>query len=298
MVFQMGTESLKLHRRHFLSFAARTTALLGVVGRASALDYPRRPVHLIVPFASGTSPDIIARLAGQALSERLGQPVVVENKPGAASNIGTEFVVRAAPDGYTLLLLTPTNAINQSIYTHLNFDFTRDIVPIASISSSLFVMVVSPSISVKTIPEFISYAKANAGKVNMASGGIGTPPHVCGELFKMMTGIDMVHVPYRGSYTTDLISGQVPIGFPPIARVIGYICAGKLRALGVTTSTRSAELPDVPAIGEFVQGYEASGSLGIGAPKGISSDAVDTLNKEINKVLAEPSLKARLWSWA
>ena len=285
---------MKLHRRQFLSFAARTTALLGVVGRASALDYPSRPVHLIVPFASGSSPDIIARLAGQTLSQRLGQPVVVENKPGAAGNIGTEFVVRAAPDGYTLLLLTPTNAINQSIYTHLNFDFTRDIVPIASISSSLYVMVVSPSISVKTIPEFISYAKANAGKVNMASAGIGTPPHVCGELFKMMTGIDMVHVPYRGSPTTDLISGQVQVGFPPIASVIGYIRAGKLRALGVTTSTRSAELPDVPAIGEFVQGYQASGWLGIGAPKGISSDAVDTLNKEINKVLAEPNIKARL----
>jgi tripartite-type tricarboxylate transporter receptor subunit TctC len=285
---------MKLHRRQFLGFAVRTTALFGVVGRASALDYPSRPVHLIVPYPSGISPDIIARLAGQALSQRLSQPVVVENKPGAAGNIGTEFVVRAIPDGYTLLLLTPTNVINQSIYTHLNFDFARDIVPIASIDSSRFVMVVSPSISAKTIPEFISYAKANAGKLNMASAGIGTAPHVCGELFKMMTGIDMVHVPYRGSYTTDLISGVVQVGFPPIASVIGYIRAGKLRALGVTTSTRSAELPDVPAIGEFVQGYQASGWLGIGAPKGISSDVVDTLNNEINNVLAEPNLKALL----
>ena len=285
---------MKLHRRQFLSFAARTTALFGVVGRAAALDYPTRSVHLIVPYSPGASPDIIGRLAGPALSERLGQPVVVENKPGAAGNIGTEFVVRAAPDGYTLLLLTTTNAINQNLYNHLNFDFMRDIVPIASIDSGPFVMVVNPSVDAKTIPEFISYAKANAGKLNMASGGIGTPPHVCGELFKMMTGIDMVHVPYRGSPTTDLISGQVQVSFPPIASVIGYIRAGKLRALGVTTSTRSAELPDVPAIGEFVQGYEASGWLGIGAPKGILSDVVDTLNKEINEVLAEPNLKARL----
>ena len=285
---------MKLHRRHFLSFAARTTALFGVVGGASARDYPTQPVRLIVPYPSGTSPDIIARLAGQALSERLGQPVVIENRPGAAGNIGTEFVVRATPDGYTLLLLAPTNAINQSLYNHLNFDFARDIVPIASINNSPFVMVVGPSVDAKTIPEFISYAKAKAGKVNMASGGTGTPPHVCGELFKMMTGIDMVHVPYRGSYTPDLLSGEVQVAFSPIATVIGYIRAGKLRALGVTTSTRSAELPDVPAIGEFVQGYEASGWLGIGAPKGISSDVVHTLNKEINKVLAEPSLKARL----
>jgi tripartite-type tricarboxylate transporter receptor subunit TctC len=285
---------MKLHRRQFLSFAARTTALFGVVGGASARDYPTRPVRLIVAYPSGISPDIIARLAGQALSERLGQPVVIENRPGAAGNIGNEFVVRATPDGYTLLLLALTNAINQSLYNHLNFDLARDIVPIASIDSGFFVMVVSPSIDAKTIPEFISYAKEKAGKVNMASAGIGTAPHVCGELFKMMTGIDMMHVPYRGNYTPDLLSGEVQVAFPPIATVIGYIRAGKLRALGVTTSTRSAELPDVPAIGEFVRGYEASGWLGIGAPKGISSDVVDTLNKEINKVLAQPSFKARL----
>jgi tripartite-type tricarboxylate transporter receptor subunit TctC len=285
---------MNLHRRQFLSFAVRTTALFGVVGGASARDYPTGPVRLIVPYPSGISPDIIARLAGQALSEQISQSVVIENKPGAAGNIGTEFVARATPDGYTLLLLAPTNAINQSLYKHLNFDFTRDIVPIASINSSPFVMVVNPSVDAKTIPEFISYAKARAGNVNMASGGIGTPPHVCGELFKMMTGIDMVHVPYRGNYTPDLLSGVVQVAFPPIASVIGYIRAGKLRGLGVTTSTRSAELPDVPAIGEFVQGYEASGWLGIGAPKGISSDVVDTLNKEINRVLAEPKLKARL----
>jgi tripartite-type tricarboxylate transporter receptor subunit TctC len=285
---------MTLHRRQFLSFAVRTTALFGIAGEASARDYPSRPVHLIVPYSPSASPDIVGRLAGQALSERLGQPVVVENKPGAAGNIGTEFVVRAAPDGYTLLLLTTTNAINQSLYNHLNFDFTRDIVPIASIDSGPFVMVVNLSVDAKTIPEFISYAKANAGKLNMASAGIGTPPYVCGELFKMMTGIDMVHVPYRGSPTADLISGQVQVGFPPIASVIGYIRAGKLRALGVTTSTRSAELPDVPAVGEFVRGYQASGWLGIGGPKGISSDVVDTLNKEINDVLAEPDIKARL----
>jgi tripartite-type tricarboxylate transporter receptor subunit TctC len=285
---------MTLNRRAFLHLGASAITLTVARTRASALDYPTRPVHLVVPFPSGGSPDIVTRLVSQSLSDRLSQPVLVENKPGAAGNIGTEFVVRAAPDGYTLLLLTPTNAINQTLYNHLNFDFTRDIVPIASINSSPFVMVVSPSVSAKTIPEFIAYAKANLGKINMASGGIGTPPHVCGELFKMMSGIDMVHVPYRAPYMTDLLSGQVQVSFPPIASVIEYIRGGKLRALGVTTSKRAAELPDIPAIGEVVHGYEASGWLGIGAPKGISNDVVETLNRQINGILADSDVKTRL----
>jgi tripartite-type tricarboxylate transporter receptor subunit TctC len=228
------------------------------------------------------------------VSDRIHQPVAVENKPGAGGNIGTEFVVRAPPDGYTLLLLTPSNTINVSLYKNLNFDFLSDILPVASINSSPFVMTVGPSVPAKTIPEFIAYAKANPGKINMASGGIGTPNHVCGELFNMMAEVEMVHVPYRGSYLTDLLGGQVQVAFSPIATVIETIRVGKLRALGVTTAERAAELPDVPAIGESVRGYEASGWLGIGAPKGTPNEIVERLNKEINAVLADSEVKGRL----
>ena len=253
-----------------------------------------RPVHIVVGFPAGLSPDIVARIVGQPLSQRLGQPVVIENKPGAGGNTGTDFVARATPDGYTLLLVTATNTVNATLYQNLDFDFSRDIVPVAGLDRGASVMVVNPSVPAKTVLEFIAYAKANPGKITFASAGIGTPPHVCGALLMMLSGIQMLHVPYRGSFLPDLIGGQVQVCFSPVATVIEYIRTGKLRALGVTTATRVSELPDVPAIGEFVQGYEASGWLGIGAPKGTSTDVISKLNTEINAVLAVPDVKARL----
>ena len=256
--------------------------------------YPSRPVRIIVGFPAGLSPDVQARLVGQGLSERIGQPVVIENRPGAGGNTGTEFVVRAPPDGCTLLLITPSNTINATLYDNLNFNFIRDIAPVASINRGPFVMVVNPFFPSKTIPEFIAYAKANPEKVNLGSPGIGTPAHVCGALLKMLTGVDLVHVPYRGSYMPDLLGGQVQVSFSPIPTVIEYIRTGKLRALGVTTAMRARELPDVPSIGEFVPAYEASGWLGIGAPKGTSSEIIEWLNKEISSVIADPNVKADL----
>jgi len=265
------------------------------VSRAAlALDYPRRPVRIIVGFPAGVAPDIVARLTGQALSERLGQQFIVENRPGAGSNIGAEIVVRAAPDGYTLLLVHLANAINASLYTDLKFAFIRDIAPVATIGKAPFVMVVNPSLPAKTVPEFIFYAKANPGKITMGSGGIGTPNHVFGELFKIMTGVELIHVPYRGPYMPDLLSGQMQVMFNPIPQSIEYIRAGKLRALGVTTAKRVEALPGVPAVGDFVTGYEANGWLGIGAPKGTSAEIVEKLNKEISASVADLNFQARL----
>jgi tripartite-type tricarboxylate transporter receptor subunit TctC len=260
-----------------------------------AQAYPTRPVRLVVGYAAAGANDILGRIMGQWLSERLGRPFVIENRPGAASNIATEVVVRAPADGYTLLVGGTTNAINATLYDKLNFDFIRDIAPVASICSGPFVIVVNPSLPAKTVPEFIAYAKANPGKINMASAGTGNTTHLSGELFKMITGVDMVHVPYRGGAPalTDLIGGQVQVFFAPIAASIEPIRAGKLRALAVTTSTRSEALPDIPTVGEFVPGFESSGWIGFGAPKG-TIEIVDKLNKEINAALADPKMKARL----
>ena len=263
---------------------------------ATAQAYPLRPVRLVVNFPAGGQADIIGRLIGQSLSERLGQQFVIENRPGAGGTIGTEAVVRALPDGYTLLQVTEGNAINTTVYEKLSFNFIRDIVPVASIARVPSVMVVNPSIPAKTIPEFIIYAKANPGKINMASTGNGTSPHVTGELFKMMTGIDMVHIPYRGGAPalTDLLGGQVQVFFASPPSSIEYIRAGKLRALAVTTATRLEALPDIPTLGDFLPGFEASGWHGIGVPKNTPAEIVAKLNKEINAALLDSKIKARL----
>jgi tripartite-type tricarboxylate transporter receptor subunit TctC len=261
-----------------------------------AQDYPTRPVHLIVGLAAGSSPDIIARLTAQWLSTRLGQPVVVDNRPGASATIATGLVVRAQPDGYTLLQVSSSNAVSASLYKNLDYDFVRDIAPVGGICASPNIMVVNPSFPAKTIPEFIAYAKANPGKINMASPGIGTEVHVAGELFKMMADIDMTHVPYRGGGPAlgDLIAGQVQVMFPSSSSAFGYIESGTLRPLGVSTSTRLKGLPDVPTIAEFVPGYETSGWFGIGAPRNTSAAIIDRLNNEINAAIADPGAKARL----
>ncbi len=281
------------HRRRFLHLAAGAAALPAASRIASAQTYPARPVRIVVALPAGIAPDIIARLVGQGLSERLGQPFVVENRPGAGTNIGTEAVVRAPADGYTLLLVTVESAINASLYDKLNFNFMRDIAPVASITRAPFVMVVNPSVPAKTVPEFIAYAKAHPGKINMASAGNGTANHVFGEQFKMMTGVDLVHVPYRSSYMPDLLGGQVQVIFTAIATVIEYVRDGKLRALAVTTATRSDALPDIPTMSEFVPGYEASAWNGVGVPKGTSTEIIEALNKEINAVVAAPNFKMR-----
>jgi tripartite-type tricarboxylate transporter receptor subunit TctC len=286
---------MKLPRRKVLHLAAVAAALPAVSWMARAESYPTRPVHIIVPFAPGITPDILARLMGQWLSERLGQSFVVENRPGAGANVGTELVAKAAPDGYTLLLVTFANAVNATLYDNLSFNFIRDIVPVASLGRSPVVMEVNPSFPAKTVPEFIAYAKANPGKVNMASGGNGVPSHVAGELFKMMAGVDLLHVPYRnGNPLPDLLGGQVQVYFSPIPASIGFIRAGKLRALAVTGATRSEVLPDIPTVAEFIPGYEAMSWYGVGAPKNTPADIVDKLNKEINTALADPAIQARL----
>jgi tripartite-type tricarboxylate transporter receptor subunit TctC len=286
---------MKLPRRTFLRLATIAAALSALLRMARGESYPKQPVHIIVPFAPGITPDILARLFGQRLSERLGQPFVVENRPGAGANVGTELVAKAAPDGYTLLMVTFANAVNATLYDHLSFDFTRDIVPVASLSRSPLVMEVNPSFPAKAVPEFIAYAKANPGKVNMASGGNGVPSHVAGELFKMMAGVDMLHVPYRnGNPLPDLLGGQVQVYFSPIPASIGFIRAGKLRALAVTGATRSEVLPDVPTVAEFLPGYEAMSWYGVGVPTNTPADIVDKLNREINAALADPAIQARL----
>ena len=285
---------MKLSRRKFLQLAAAAAALPAMSNIASALDYPTRPVRFVVGFPAGSATDIVARLIAQSLSGQLGQQFIVDDRPGAGSNLAAEVVVRAEPDGYTLLQVASPNAINATLYDNLSFNFIRDIAPVAGIMRYPYVMVVNSSLPAKTVPEFIAYAKANPGKINMASAGNGTAPHVFGELFMMMTGVKMLHVAYRGSYFSDLIGGQVQVVFSPLPSTIGYIKAGTLRALAVTTATRSDALPDIPTVGDFVAGYEASSWQGVGAPRKTPAAIIDKLNTEINAVIAEPKIKARL----
>jgi tripartite-type tricarboxylate transporter receptor subunit TctC len=286
---------MKLSRRTFLHLAAGAAVLPITSGLARAQTYPTRPVRVIVGFTPGSAPDIVARLVGQWLSERLDQQFLVENRGGAGGNIGTEVVVRAPPDGYTLLLVGAPNAINTTLYDKLGFNFLRDIAPVAGISRDRLVMVVHPSFPAKTVPEFIAYAKAHPRKVTMGSAGNGSSTHVSGELFKMMAGIDMIHVPYRGGaqVMTDLIAGQVQVSFMGLAVAIEHIRSGKLRALAVTAATHSDVLPDIPTVGDFVPGYEASAFWGVGAPRNTPAEIIDKLNKEINAGLAEPKIRAR-----
>jgi tripartite-type tricarboxylate transporter receptor subunit TctC len=286
--------AMKLPRRRFLHLAAGAVALPAVPRFARADTYPTRPVRVIVPFPAGQATDSVARIVGQSLSERLGQQFVIENRTGAGGNIGTESVVKASPDGYTLLLATLPNVINTTLYHNLNFDFIRAITPVASIGGGAYVVVINPSVPAKTVPEFIAYAKANPGKVNMASSGIGSTSHVFGELFEMMTGVKLVHVPYRGGYVADLLGGQVQVVFGSIAASIQHIKSGMLRALAVTTATRSDALPDVPTLAESVPDYEASVWYGFGAPKDTPAEVIGRLNKEINVAAADPATKARL----
>ena len=287
---------MKLSRRRFLHLVATAAALPALSRCAPAQAYPARPVRVLEGFGSGSSADLAARLIGHWLSERLGQHFVIENRPGAGSNVATEAVIRAAPDGYTLLTCVTANAINATLYEKLNFNFIRDIAPVAGLLRMSLVMLVNPSLAAKTLPEFIAYAKANPGKVNIAVPGNGSGPHVAGELFKMMAEINIVNVPYRGPAPafTDLISGQVQGMFVALPAAIGYIRAGELRALAVTSASRSSELPDVPAVAEFVQAYEASGWIGIGAPKSTPAAIIDKLNSNITAGLADPQLKARI----
>jgi tripartite-type tricarboxylate transporter receptor subunit TctC len=287
---------MKIPRRRFLELAVGATALPAASGIASAQSYPTRPVRIVVGYAAGGGTDLVARLMGQWLSERLGQPFVIENRTGAATNIGTEAVVRAPADGYTLLLAHTANAINATLYEKLNFNFIRDIAPVAAIIRVPTVMVVNPSLPAKTVSEFIAYASANPGRINMASGGAGGPDHMSGELFKAMTGVNMVHVPYRGlsPALTDLLGGQVQVIFSSLPAAIEYIRANKLRALAVTTATRFEGAPDIPTVGEVVPGYEASQWYGVGVPKNTPVAIVEKLNKEINAGLANPKLKAQL----
>ena len=287
---------MKLPRRKFLRMAAAAAIAPALPSAAWAQTYPARPVRLIVPFAPGGGSDIFARLIGQWLSERLGQPFIIDNRPGAGSNIGTEAVVNAHPDGYTLLLVNAANAINATLYDRLNFNFARDIVPVAGLIRVPNVVVVNPSVPAKTISELIAYTKANPDKINMGSAGTGSTPHVAGELFKMMTGARMAHVPYRGvaPALTDLLGGQIQVIFATMPSSIAYIRAGTLRALAVTSTMRSQELPDVPVVSEFVPGYEASNWYGVAVPKITSAEIVMKLNQEINAALADPKMKARL----
>jgi tripartite-type tricarboxylate transporter receptor subunit TctC len=285
---------MKFPRRRFLHLATGAAALPAVSRIAWAQTYPSRPVRIIVPFPAGQATDSIARLMSQSLSERLGQAFVVENRTGAGGNIGTEAVVRAPPDGYTLLLAGLSSATNATLYKKLNFDFIQDIAPVASIAGGPYVMVINPSVPAKTVQEFIVYAKANPGKINMASSGNGSVSHVFGELFKMMAGVDLVHVPYRGGYVPDLLGGQTQVVFGTMASCIELIRAGKLRALAVTTAMRSTALPDVPVMDESVPGYEANQWYGLGAPRNTPAEVIDKLNKEINAFAADPNMKTRL----
>ena len=287
---------MKLQRRRFLRLAAGAAALPALPPRAWALDYPTRPVRIVVPYPAGIAPDIVARVVAQPLSQRLKQQFIVDNRPGGASNVGTAMVVHAAPDGYTLLVVTTTNAINASLYDNLDFDLIRDFAPVAGLVRLGLVIVVHPSVPAQTLAEFIAYAKANPGKIDYASVGSGAATNVAGELFKEMAGVNLVNVPYRGSYLPDLLSGQVQASFTPILQSVEYIKAGKLRALAVTGATRSASLPDVPAAAEFVPGYEAYVWDAVGAPAKTPAEIIELLNKEINAVLLDPMIKAQFAS--
>jgi tripartite-type tricarboxylate transporter receptor subunit TctC len=287
---------MKLPRREFLHLAMGATALSALADTALALDYPTRPVHLISGYAAGGVVDIIARLIGSQLSERLGQSFIIEDRPGAGSNLATELVVRAAPDGYTLLLSSASNSWNATLYEKLNFDFIRDTAPVATITHSFNVMNVHPSVPANTVPEFIAYARANAGKINMASAGLGSSPHLYGELFKIMAGVDLVTVQYRGGGPAlpDLLSGQCQVMFDSIVSSIEHIRAGRLRVLAVTSAKRASVLPDVPAIAEFVPGYEGTGWQGISAPKNTPAEIIERINHAVNAALLSPEFKARL----
>ena len=287
---------MKFHRRHFLKLAGCVAAAPAFPLSASALDYPTRPVRIVAGFAAGGGVDITARLIGQWLNDRLGQSFVVDNRAGAGGNIGTEAVVNAAPDGYTLLLATVPNAVNASLFEKLKFNFVRDIAPVAGIIRVPMVILLHPSVPVKTVPELISYAKANPGKVSMASAGNGSAPHMAGELFKMMAGVDMLHIPYRGQgpALTDLLGGQVHVLFATAPGTADYIATGKLRALAVTTAARAEVLPELPTVGDFVPGYETSQWYGLAAPANTPAEIVDKLNREINAAIADPGMKARL----
>ena len=296
MMWEREAIAMKLPRRQFLHLAAGAAALPAVSRIARAQTYPSRPVRWIVPAPPGGPLDLVARLLGQWFSERLGQPFIIENRPGGGTNIGTETVARAPADGYTLLSVVTAAAINATLYDKLSFNFIRDIAPVASVIRVPLVMVVNPSLPARTVPEFIAYAKANPATINFASPGTGTAPHVGGELFKMMTGVNMLHVPYRGDAPafTDLLGGQVQVYFPTTISSIEHIKTGRLRGLAVTTATRAEALPDLPTVGDFVPGYDASNWYGVGAPKNTPAEIVDKLNREINAALADPKMKAQL----
>jgi tripartite-type tricarboxylate transporter receptor subunit TctC len=287
---------MKLPRRKFLHLAAGAAALPAMSHIARAQAYPSQPVRIVAAFPAGSTTDIIARLIGQSLERRLGRPFIIENRPGAGGTIGTEAAVRASPDGYTLLIVSTAHAINATLYNNLKFNIVRDVAPIAAVVNLPNVMVVNPSISARTIPDFIAYAKANSGRLNMASAGNGSSSHLAGELFKAMTGVNLVHVPYRGqpAALNDLLGGQVQVSFGTTASSIEYIRAGNLRALAVTTATRLEALPDVPALGEFVPGYEATTWAGLGAPRNTPAEVLEKLNKAINADLADTKFRANL----
>ncbi len=285
---------MTLGRRRFLELAAGAAAVPALSRAARALDYPARPVHIIAGYPAGAGPDIVGRLAGQWLATRLGQNFIVDNRPGASSNIGTDLAAKSTPDGYTLLVAVSTNAVNATLYQNLSFNFARDLVPVAFIGATPFVIAANPSFPAKTVPEFLAYAKANPGKVNFASSGVGSGPHVSAELLKMMTGIDIVHVPYRSNYVTDLLGGQIPLAFSPMPQVIDFIKDGRLRAIAVTPAARADALPDVPALGEFVPGYASAGWYSLTAPTGTPDEIIAKLHDEMNAGLADPTFKSRL----
>ena len=285
---------MRLARRKLLQAAVSVTVLPVVSRIARAQGYPSRTVRIISPFPAGQATDTVARLIGQSLSERIGEPVIIENRTGAGGNIGTEAVVRALPDGYTLLIASLSNAVNATLYRKLTFNFIRDIAAVAPIGGGTYILVLNPSVPARTVPEFIAYAKANPGRINMGSSGSGSVSHVFGEMFKMMTGVSLVHVPYRGGYLPDLLSGQVQVVFGTISTCIQYVRSGMLRALAVTTAKRWDELPDIPTLGEFVPGYEASQWYGVAAPKDTPGEVIDKLNQEITAVVADPVMKRRL----
>ncbi len=285
---------MRFHRRRFLQLTAGAAALPALPRHGRAQSYPSRPVQIVVGFPAGSGPDIVARLAAQWMTERLGQQFVVDNRPGAGSNLGTEAVARAAADGYTLLMTVATNTVNATLYDNLKFDFRRDLTPVTSMAGTAYIMAVTPSLPAKTGAEFLAYAKSNPGKINMASSGTGSASHVTGELFKMMAGVDMLHVPYRANYLPDLLSGQVHVTFAPTPSVIGYVQQGQLRPLGITSAARTPLLPDVPAVAEFVPGYEAIGWYGFSVPAGTAPDVMDRLTRTINAMIVEPAAKEKL----